>query len=86
MRSTKLALLSGIALLAALAPASLSARPGWGGPGWGNSPGGLDNWADSRWDHPRAGRQGRDDREGKIEVASFAAKGRCGAGRSGTGQ
>jgi hypothetical protein len=48
------------------ASAASAQTRGWDRPGWGSS----------RWDSPRAARQsGPDDREGKVDVASFVAQG-----------
>ena len=65
------------ACLIALTVASTASAQnrGWDRPGWGNS----------RWDSPRAPRQsGPDDREGKVDVASFVAEGDA-AGALGSG-
>ena len=64
-----------VAALVALGVASVaSAQAGrwdrWDGPGWGNS----------RWDSPSSPPQpGHDDREGKVDVASFVAPGAAAA-------
>jgi hypothetical protein len=48
------------------ASAASAQTRGWDRPGWGNS----------RWDSPRAARHsGPDEREGKVDVASFVAQG-----------
>lgn len=54
-------------LIALTVASAASAQPrGWDRPGWGSS----------RWDSPRSPRQsGTDEREGKVEVASFVAQG-----------
>ncbi|WEK45804.1 MAG: hypothetical protein P0Y56_12295 [Candidatus Andeanibacterium colombiense] len=70
--------LAAAGLLALSFASAASARPGgWDGPGawgsgWGGSGWGAREWANSRWDSAEPGR-GRDDREGKVEVASFVA-------------
>ncbi|MBO9498929.1 MAG: hypothetical protein J7496_13695 [Novosphingobium sp.] len=66
-------------LIALSLATAASARPGgWGSPGWDDGWNGgwsARDWADSRWNSPYGMRNGRDDREGKVETASFVAPG-----------
>ena len=64
------------ALLALSLASAASARPGdWGRSGWGEPGWGASDWANSRWNNPRSSQNGRDDREGKVDAASFVAAG-----------
>ena len=72
--------LSAAALIGLSLASAASARPGgWGDPGWGRSGWGASDWANSRWDNPRSSQSGRDDREGKVDAASFVAPGELAA-------
>ncbi|MBS1239607.1 MAG: hypothetical protein H6R45_313 [Proteobacteria bacterium] len=67
LSARKLAALTGLTLVSILPASSLSARPSV----WGDR-----EWGESRWDRGHnVARPGSDSREGKVEVASFAAQG-----------